>query len=356
MEYVNLDLDRFVTKAKKSKKWVEESIIQYILREKDRQSRYNQGLMSGILRGYIKPLRLLLELCDIAVNWKRINKLLPATRSIARDRLPTEEELRLMFNDGNLRFKTVLLTKISSGIRVGARDYLNVGHVIPFDREKQVIAAKLRVYADTEDEYHTFISPEAYKAIQEYLNYRRKHGEIIDSNSPLIRNAFDVKDGGFYKPSENVKRLISIGVRRIFEKMFRKHFRKEIKKRHEFSIHTLRKYFETQALHTMNPFDVAILMGHSTGINDHYYKPSEYDLLTAYLNSLPHITITGEKPSEALKKEIASEIETKYSACVNQLETERAEDRRLISDLQKTVEALSLGLVKKEMEKTDRPR
>jgi hypothetical protein len=49
----------------------------------------------------------------------------------------------------------------SSGIRVGAWDYLQWGHITPFERDGEAITAKMIVYAGEDEEYFTFISPEA---------------------------------------------------------------------------------------------------------------------------------------------------------------------------------------------------
>jgi hypothetical protein len=50
---------------------------------------------------------------------------------------------------------------IFSGIRAGAWDYIKWGNVFLMIRNKQLVAAKMIVYAGESDEYFTFISPEA---------------------------------------------------------------------------------------------------------------------------------------------------------------------------------------------------
>ena len=44
----------------------------------------------------------------------------------------------------------------------------------------------------------------------------------------------------------------------------------------------------------MRPINVEMLMGHSTGISDSYYRPNENELLSDYLNAIPEITILPE--------------------------------------------------------------
>jgi hypothetical protein len=73
---------------------------------------------------------------------------------------------------------------------------------------------------------------------------------------------------------------------------WKKGLRKEKKKRHEFSIHSFRKYFKTRAEQVMKPINVETLMGHSTGISDSYYRPTENDLLEDYLKAVPLLTMS----------------------------------------------------------------
>ena len=54
----------------------------------------------------------------------------------------------------------------SSGIRIGAWDYLKWKHVTPIKNEAgQIIAAKIIVYAGDVEEYYSFITPEAFDCL-----------------------------------------------------------------------------------------------------------------------------------------------------------------------------------------------
>lgn len=139
----------------------------------------------------------------------------------------------------------------------------------------------------------TFITPEAYKRLEQYIELRRSHGEKITKDSPLVRDTWqftrNLHEGDISKP----KRLRATGVKRLFEDMLWKFgLRKEKKKRHEFSIHSIRKFFKTRAEQVMKPINVETLMGHSTGISDSYYRPTEKELLEDYLKAAPLLTIS----------------------------------------------------------------
>ena len=61
---------------------------------------------------------------------------------------------------------------VSSGIRVGAWDHLNWNHITPIIRNDKLVAAKINVYAGDDDEYITFITPEAYRSLGLWMKYR----------------------------------------------------------------------------------------------------------------------------------------------------------------------------------------
>lgn len=73
-------------------------------------------------------------------------------------------------------------------------------------------------------------------------------------------------------------------------------FREGPKRRHEFSVHGFRKAFKTKAENSgMKPINVEILMGHSVGISDSYYRPLEKDLIEDYKKAIPFLIVSQEK-------------------------------------------------------------
>ena len=53
----------------------------------------------------------------------------------------------------------------------------------------------------------------------------------------------------------------------------------------------------------MKSINVEILMGHTIGVSDSYYKPSESEILADYLKAIPILTISKNN-STLLEKEI----------------------------------------------------
>jgi hypothetical protein len=81
-------------------------------------------LSSGSVKNYLFAPKLFYEVNDIEFDWKKIRRGLPRANYVAHDRNPTIEEIRKLIAYPDRRVKVIVLTIISSGIRVGAFDYL----------------------------------------------------------------------------------------------------------------------------------------------------------------------------------------------------------------------------------------
>jgi integrase len=170
---------------------------------------------------------------------------------------------------------------------------------MPIKKDGQTIAGRLVVYASDPEQYVAFITYEACIALEKYLEYRKEHGEIITNASPLFRDTFDpVARNLNDKPERRiVKGMTAHSIRQYYNRLLRSiGIRIERKKRHEFSVHGFRKYFKTRAEQSgMKPVHIEMLMGHSIGISNSYYKPTENELLQDYLKSEDDLTISHEK-------------------------------------------------------------
>jgi hypothetical protein len=177
--------------------WVAHNIMTYLNHHKERV--FNNEIAPGTLKNLYRPIK---TFCDAypktsdSIPWKRILKAMPRVKLYSNDRAPTLEELRKLVGFPDHRIKAVVYTMASSGIRVGAWDYLKWRHVTPINNEKtgQVIAAKLLVYAGTGDEYMTFMTPEAYNTLKEWMDFRARFGEEITGDSWLMRDIWKTVD------------------------------------------------------------------------------------------------------------------------------------------------------------------
>ena len=79
---------------------------------------------------------------DIVIPWKKITRGLPKGRKFADDRAPAIDEIRRIMEYPDRRIKAIICAVASSGIRIGAWDYIRWKAIRPVTRNEAVIAAK----------------------------------------------------------------------------------------------------------------------------------------------------------------------------------------------------------------------
>lgn len=294
----------FVEKGTKDNAWVLQSIVRFLNHYKDRFNR--REITGATIRNYVKAIKLFCEMNDIVLPWKKITRGLPKGRKWADDRAPTLAEIRKLVEYPDRRIRAIVCTMVSSGIRVGAWDYLKWGHVTPIEREGQLVAGRLLVYAGEEEQYATYITPEAYRALEEWMAYREGSGEIVTKESWLMRNLWDSRVAIGRGLVTVPVRLKASGVKALMENaLWTQGLRTKLqpgKRRHEFQTdHGLRKFYKSRSEQMMKPINVEILMDHTIGIGDSYYRPTDNDLLDDYLKAVPVLTISE---TEEVKREL----------------------------------------------------
>jgi integrase len=251
--------------------WAFNSILKFIQSLKNRADR--KEITGGTIRNYVKSIKLFCQMADITIAWDKITRGLPKGKRYAEDRAPTLEEIRRLCNYPDRRIKSIVYTMISSGIRVGAWDYLRWG---PVEQNGKIVAAKMIVYSGEDGSYTTYINEPAFRELAEWMKYREDSGELITEDSWVMRDLWDTRVKICRGLVTLPKQLSAIGVKRLMERaIWAQGLRKELeagKKRHPFAAnHSLRKYFKTRCeLAGMKPISVENLMGHSIGISDSY--------------------------------------------------------------------------------------
>jgi integrase len=302
---------QFMTLCKEeSMVMVQEKIIEFISYEIQRSQKGEISLST--IPNYLKAMKLFCEMNDIHVSWKKISRGIPRGRQAANDRAPTREEIQRLLEYPDRRIKPIVYTMISSGIRIGAWEFLKWKHVKPFHNEKgEVVAAKLIVYAKEPDEYYSFITPEAYTSLKDWMDFRASYGETISGESWLMRDVWQTTNVNSWAKlglATAPKRLKSSGVKRLLERgLWEQGVREPLKegeRRHEWkAAHGFRKFFKTHAEQVMKPINVEITMGHSIGVSASYYRPTESEVLQDYLHAIDLLIISNDKM--ALTKEVA---------------------------------------------------
>src|SRR5215469_15198514 len=176
--------------------WAQDGLKYYIRAAKKRAEAGE--IAESTIRNLYKPIRLFCGVHDIELSWKKITGIIPTGRRVANDRSPTVEEIQRLIKYPDRRVEPLVLTTCSSGIRVGAWEYLRWKHIEPIIRGEEedgpnfeylkwnynrsekavvIVAAKITVYAGENEQYFSFITPEAFEALDKWMHYRRTSGD-----------------------------------------------------------------------------------------------------------------------------------------------------------------------------------
>jgi integrase len=303
----------FLTKARANTPWAETELMKFIMFQKERV--LSGEIVGSTIRNYFKATKLFCQMNDLTLNWSKIRRGLPTNRQAANDRAPTREEIKRLIEYPDRRIKPIIYTMVSSGIRLGAWDLLQWKHVEPItEKNGEITAAKLLVYAGDAEEYHSFITGEAYNSLIEWMDFRASYGEKITGTSWIMRDLWQTTNidyGAKLGLATCPKKLKSSGLERILERaLWEQGLRHPLTngaKRHEWkAAHGFRKFYKSHAEQVMKPINVELTMGHNIGVSASYYRPTEKEVLEDYLKAVPLLSMsTKTKDNEYIKTELS---------------------------------------------------
>lgn len=209
----------------------------------------------------------------------------------ANDRkLPTKDEIILLLNACNtIKQKAIILTQFSSGLSNSDIIKLTVDQFWNGLDKNDICKIRMRRHKN-DNEFVTFISPEAVQAIKSYLRVER--GDLDDSQ-PLFTK---------FK-SSNVP-ITSYSIVFMYEHLCDGlGWSKEGNAFRKITGHMGRKWLKTNLTNAGMPREpLETLLGHklNNGTDDNYYLAHEDQLKSIYFKYLPNITIN---PIETLTLE-----------------------------------------------------
>lgn len=226
-------------------------------------------------------------------DWQQI--ILPKKRYVIQDKAPTKIELRKLLMFSPLWLKVSIMVMATSGIRIGALINLKIKDIDLIKDEQIGFITVPPELSKTRIGYFTFFTPESKEIINQYLNHRKKTGEIINSESPLIRSPQTKNKPAYY--------TINIAYRRALR---RAELTEKSRDRYILHTHTLRKWFRTQLEGVMTRSQIERLMGHSSSeyLDGSYFRPPEKELLETYRRAIPNLTILEDIASEDFQKQM----------------------------------------------------
>jgi hypothetical protein len=151
-EELQRGMREFILKAQGDSQWAKGKVISFIRLQKERLDRKEVGPWH--VKNTLKPIKLALEQNDVELSWKKIAHLIPSGQRKSSDREYRLEEIQRLLAVCSLHLKVAVLFMASSGIRIGAFDFLNVGNVEPVLIDGVIVCGKLVVYAGEGDDQY----------------------------------------------------------------------------------------------------------------------------------------------------------------------------------------------------------
>ena len=338
----------------------------------------SKHMSPGTIRAALNPIKKLMDMNDVALAWKMVYEMCPERSHNGPMPGWTDEAIRKMLEVTTSRLmRAAILILASSGMRRGGLElkwgdidlvYLKDGKPVAgkdmpeMSETGKPECAMIRVYRGDPEEYITFMSQEAYKALMEYKDeWEEEVGRVPRPEDPVFK-----KDGDepiLLKPNTIISRLHTIvkksGVRKPSDKKGKSY---EVPTSNGF-----RRRFNK--VMTDTPTDGSVgasrrkeyMLGHhgAVGLDRVYYYAHPMELAADYLRAVQAMTLTREGllliEHEKMSKEtlrVIGELEvlkSKEMARVGLVEsqntdTETINTNEAIEELEMTVKNLQARL------------
>lgn len=325
-------MERFIRDASADPKAAKAMVLKFITAQKERMNRKEIG--PEHLKGCLKPVKLALDLNEVALPWKNMMRLVGNGKR-SSDREYKVEEIRQLMSVLSQHLKVAVLLMSSSGIRIGAFEYLNVGHIQPLEVNGKIACGKMLVYAgEGDDEYETLISKEAYVTFQEYVHSRKDRGEEVTKDSP----ALVVRKGARRCSPGTIRNSVN-------DFLWKAGLRKTRQKRYDVQVdHGFRKFFDNVAKDYIDEAYVEKLIGHRTGTKEHYDRHLPKPAIEQYLRAMPHLSINPAYRAEAELTKKLDEMKKIEDEGFTDLRLRLLEKDSVVRKLEKRVEEQDVTL------------
>lgn len=249
---------------------------------------------------------------DIILNWKKIRRLFPEETKAASGFAWSTEDIKGMLEaTASKRNRAIILVLAASGVREGALYDLRLRHLAEMPSGCKSVV----VYAGTKDEYMTFLTPEASKALDDYFNKRRSDGEYLNPESPVFRQTYQIGSSKA-KPLKDGS-LINM-MTRILQKAGLRSGAKTKGRYEQQAFHSFRRRFNTilKMNREINPHLVEKMMGHNSGPNQefsldrNYLKPTKDVLFEEYRKGVADLTIDDKEKILEERTKVEAEMRT----------------------------------------------
>jgi integrase len=228
--------------------------------------------------------------------WRDMKLIKKGKHAITRDRPPSIPELQLMLSHADLKMKVLLLSLLSSGMRIGELTKITVND-IDFNSEPTKIYLRGSI-TKTGNARICFISDEATVYLQEWLKKREHYLELAVRMMNLPGKSKNGVDNRAFPFTVNAARSAFLRLLRLTNLTMRD----SETNRYVIHLHTFRKFFRSKLALVIPQDIVEVLMGHEGYLSSSYIRYTEEELAEYYLQGMSAVTVFGDNNSRELKQ------------------------------------------------------
>lgn len=279
---------------------------------------------------YFYGLKLFFAMNDKVLNWTKIEKMFPArVKTTGKNAYTTAHIQKMLYNTTSKKIRSLIHILASTGCRIGAVAPLKLKHVKDIEDCKAIV-----FYEGSTEEYIGFLTPEASKSLDEYLDERKRHGELLTDESPLIRKRYRIAGA---KAQHNAQNTLEIDINHIIKKAGIP--RVKIGRRYNIQMdHGFRKRFDT-ILKDNKLGNLSLkekLMSHRTStipLDSVYHDPSIQTMFEEFKLHIPNLTVDDSerlKLQNAIKDETIKKMESEKDIRITNLENKLSVIEKLL--------------------------
>ena len=266
-------------------------VLEGIIRDYLVHLRNERKLSPGTVSTYTAPIIHFYEMNDVMIKWKKLKKFKAKHYNVIEDKPYTREQINKLVDAATLRDKCIILLMSSAGLRRGAIQYLRIRDLTKIDKYQLY---RINVYKNEQESYITYCTPECARYIDQYLEWRQRLGERLQSNSPILRVEFDTI-GKVSVPKPVSGYVVTFTIRKLLDTTGVRAASETWKRTELMQTHGFRKFFKTTCINAgMNPLYSEYVMGHRTGLTKAYFKPTDQELLEGNDNALGYIAAIND--------------------------------------------------------------
>ena len=320
----------------------------------------DQGLVAEAIKPTLAAAELFFEMNRKLWHKKLVRRGIQKKDRVQGGNAPaTNEDLQnmLVYCQRSLRKQSIVHFLASTGMRPAALidPVLKLKHLISMPNPNNPInqptyCYAISVYDESKEGYWAFLTPEARKTIDRYLNGRKLQGEKLDDESPLfatLGSRWNTKNN--YLTDENMKEILVNIIKGA------KIPRKKVGNRYDKSlVYMFRKRFNTilKLNNEVNSNIAEKLMAHKRGLDGTYLQPSMEECYAEFVKAIPGLTIDDSERLRAKNEQLVTEMaeSEKTQKTIKDLDAKLAETTSTLKSAQAVLKIIEGSNTMKELE------